>query len=373
MAIGIGLAIAGVLGAGASIFGSVEQSNAASKSAQMQQQMLSSGLGAQQAYLGQAANVLSPYINQGAAPLAWYNYLTGAGPYPGMAGSFGAPAGPGAGSSAGPSGGLLATGTPAGPGSTVSGNLRSWTDPATGQVSWIDALGNPVSGPAGGGAATGGAAPGLTGGPGAPSGAPAAYNPLTAPLTAPFTAGTLSSTPGYQFALSQGLLGVSNENAAMGLTGSGAEAKALTGYASGAAQNVYNAQFQNYLAQNQQIANLLLGSAGIGSAAAGTLAGLYGNAGTAALGGSVNTGAGVGNALTQIGNAQAGGAVGASNSLTNAIIMNSLLNPKTGMGGSQTGLAPASAVPASYVNNEVLAGGTLNPMYGYGTGLGYSY
>lgn len=54
------------------------------------------------------------------------------------------------------------------------------------------------------------------------------------------------TSPGYQFALNQGLQGVSRGMAASGLTDSGAEQKALSDYAMGKANQEYS-QWQNQL------------------------------------------------------------------------------------------------------------------------------
>lgn len=161
----------------------------------------------------------------------------------------------------------------------------------------------------------------LTGTGAAPSGTsgPSAYNPLTAPLTAPFSAAMLPSTPGYQFTLDQGLKSTQNSYAAEGLGSSGAAEKGAASFATGLAQNTYNQQFQNYLTQNSQIANLLYQPAAIGANAAGTLAGLEGQLGVAGLSGSVATGQGISNSLTGAGNAIAGAATGSANALTGGV------------------------------------------------------
>jgi len=135
-------------------------------------------------------------------------------------------------------------------------------------------------------------------------------------LTAPFTAASLASTPGYQFTLGQGLKSTQNSFAAQGLGDSGAALKGAASYSTGLAQNTYNQQFQNYLAQNQQIGNLMLGGAQVGAGAAGTLGSIYGGAGNAALGGATQTGAGIASSTAGIGNALAGGAAGVANSAT---------------------------------------------------------
>lgn len=264
MPIGIGIALAGALGAGASIFGSTEQASAESKAIEAQQQMYQTGLNVQSSDLTQASNTLSPFIQGGQNSQNWYNYLTGAGS---------APAGSAATTSVGPNG-----------------------QPTT------------------------------VGGTGS-------FNPLTAPLTAPFTAASLPSTPGYQFTLDQGLKSTQNSYAAQGLGSSGTAEKGAASYSTGLAQNTYNQQFANYLTQNQQTANMLLGGGQVGATAGETMASLYGNAGNAALGGAVGTGSGIASSTAGIGNALAGGAAGVSNSASSGLnsyiqytLMNNLLN-----------------------------------------------
>jgi hypothetical protein len=179
----------------------------------------------------------------------------------------------------------------------------------------------------------------LTGTGGNPNGGGTQYNPLTAPLTAPFTAATLPSTPGYQFTLNQGLKDTQNSYAAQGLGSSGAAEKGAAAYATGQAQSTYNQQLQNYLTQNQQIANLLYQPAALGENAAGSLAGA-----------AVGTGSGVASSTAGIGNALAGGAAGVSNSLSggvNSALQYTLLQQLL-----------AAKNPASTVNNAV---GNNNP------------
>jgi hypothetical protein len=89
-------------------------------------------------------------------------------------------------------------------------------------------------------------------------------------LTAKFnpTMTQLAQTPGYQFTLDQGLLAAQNGYAAQGLGSSGAAEKGAINYASGLASTTYQQQFENYLAQNQQIYNMLGGEVSTGQNAA---------------------------------------------------------------------------------------------------------
>jgi len=148
----------------------------------------------------------------------------------------------------------------------------------------------------------------LTGTGSDPSGSGKSYTPSTAPLTAPFTAATLSSTPGYQFTLNQGMKGTQNSYAAQGLGSSGAALKGAADYSTGLAQSTYNQQLSNYLTQNKQTAELLLSPAQLGESAASSLA----NAAT-------GTSSGVASTISGTGNALAGGASGVANSVSSGL------------------------------------------------------
>ena len=195
----------------------------------------------------------------------------------------------------------------------------------------------------------------LTGTGNAPAGAtggPQSYNPLTAPLTAPFTAANLSSTPGYEFSLNQGLKGVNNSYAAEGLGSSGAALKGAASFATGTAQNTYNQQFQNYLAQNQQIMNALYQPVQTGAGAAGTLAGA-----------AVGTGQGIASSTAGIGNAYAGGAAGVSNSVSgglNSYLQYNLLQQLlSNQANGQAYNASISPNALSYNQNALATSGAL--------------
>ena len=69
----------------------------------------------------------------------------------------------------------------------------------------------------------------------------AAYTPLPTRMDQ----ATLEATPGYQFALSQGLKSVQNSASARGLGVSGAAMKGAADYATGLADNTYQKQFAN--------------------------------------------------------------------------------------------------------------------------------
>jgi hypothetical protein len=186
-------------------------------------------------------------------------------------------------------------------------------------------------------------------------------NPLTAALTAPFNPSDLANTPGYQFTLNQGLEATQNGFAAQGLGSSGAAEKGAANYAEGLAGTTYNQQLQNYLQQNQQIYNMIMGQSNLGLSAAGAL----GNVSSA-------LGSGIANSLTGIGQAQAAGTIGQANAYGG--ILNGLGGDILGgyfaansplFGGSGGGSGSYSPYAAGGLSNYYLAQGTngLNPGY----------
>lgn len=127
-----------------------------------------------------------------------------------------------------------------------------------------------------------------------------------------FTGSDLANTPGYQFTLQQGLKSTDNALASQGLGLSGAQAKGLSTYATGLADNTYNQQYNNalstyntnYQTAANNVSNLQnLVNTGQNSAAQTGQAGLS----------AANT---AGNYLTQAANATASGITGAANALT---------------------------------------------------------
>ena len=135
----------------------------------------------------------------------------------------------------------------------------------------------------------------------------------------------LENTPGYQFALTQGLKSVQNANAARGLGISGAALKGAAQYATGLAQNTYQANLLNPL----QYLSSLGETAAQGGGSLGVQA--ISNANQAAIGGA---------------NAQAAGTVGAANALAG-------------------GLNSAASAPLNYL----LFSGGLNGLTGNNTGF----
>ncbi len=139
-----------------------------------------------------------------------------------------------------------------------------------------------------------------------------------------FGAQDLARTPGYQFALSQGLKGTNNAMASQGLGLSGAQMKGLSSFATGLADQTYGDQFNralstfntNYQVDANRINNLQsMLNTGQNSAA---------QTGQAAITGANNAG----NYLTQAGNAQAAGIAGigqaANNGVNNYMLYNAL-------------------------------------------------
>jgi hypothetical protein len=125
----------------------------------------------------------------------------------------------------------------------------------------------------------------------------------------------LENTPGYQFTLQQGLKGINNSLAAQGLNLSGAQAKAVSQFTTGLADQTYQQQYQNalqnfmtnYGVQSDQY-NRQSGLVGLGqNAAAGV-----GNAG-------LQTASQAGNFLTSGANAQAAGMIGSANAINQGL------------------------------------------------------
>ncbi|WP_140402322.1 hypothetical protein [Burkholderia multivorans] len=146
----------------------------------------------------------------------------------------------------------------------------------------------------------------------------------------------LEQTPGYQFTLQQGLKGVDNALSAKGLNLSGAQAKGISQYTTGLADQTYQQQYQNALQQfmtnyglQSDTYNRLAGLVNLGeNAAAGV-----GNAG-------LQTANNAGNFLTSGANAQAAGMIGSANAINSGLgsaaqggLLYSLLNN----GGSPAG------------------------------------
>ena len=185
------------------------------------------------------------------------------------------------------------------------------------------------------------------------------------------TAENVEQTPGYQFVRDAGLRAVSNNNSASGLAGSGAQAAGAASYATGLAENTYNSQVQNNLAEYMagleghvrnfetgfnadqtgltNMYNRIMGVTQVGQGAVAQQA----NAGNILSGqiGQNLTGAANANAAGTIGtaNAIAGGLNTAFGGISNALVMNQLLNR---YGTRTSGSAPAPAAPNSNSNQQ---------------------
>lgn len=138
----------------------------------------------------------------------------------------------------------------------------------------------------------------------------------------------LAKTPGYQFALTQGLKGTNNALASQGLGLSGAQAKGLSSFATGLADQTYGDAYNRALSgfnTNYQVAannvNNLQNVLNMGQNSAA-------QTGQAGMTGANNAG----NYVTQAGNAQASGIMGMSNAANqgaqNYMLYNALY-PKT--------------------------------------------
>lgn len=130
-----------------------------------------------------------------------------------------------------------------------------------------------------------------------------------------FDGANMANTPGYQFALQQGLKGTNNALASQGLGLSGAQAKGLSTFATGLADQTFGNQYNralstyntNYQVAANNVSNLQnLVNTGQNSAAQ------TGQAGLAAANNA-------GNYLTQAGNAQAAGITGVANAATSGV------------------------------------------------------
>jgi hypothetical protein len=128
---------------------------------------------------------------------------------------------------------------------------------------------------------------------------------LTTPIT--MDESTVQATPGYQFALTQGLKGAQNSAAARGLGTSGAALKGAATFATGLADNTYQNQFSNANTNQTNAYTRLKGLVDTGENAAATT-GVLGNAAV----GQQNA------ALGYQGNAQAGAANATGSSLNSA-------------------------------------------------------
>lgn len=149
-----------------------------------------------------------------------------------------------------------------------------------------------------------------------------AFNLAQNALPQQMTQANLEKTPGYQFNLSQGLRAVQNSNAARGLGVSGAALQGAGTYATGLADSTYQNQFNNQQtmysdAVNQ--ANLKLNQLNSIYNQIGGVVGIGENAAASAGNNAVQSGANIGNSLTNAGIAQSAGITGQANAMASGI------------------------------------------------------
>ena len=207
------------------------------------------------------------------------------------------------------------------------------------------------------------------------------YNAALPQLTAPFSAASLSSTPGDQFTLDQGLKSTQNRYAAEGLGSSGAAQKGAASTLPASRRTRITSNSRTHITQNAQIGNLLYQPAMLGASAGNTLASIEGGLGHAGLGAAVGTGQGIANTLTGAGNAIAGAATGPANSLTGGVntalqynLLSSPLNDQNatppqslyGGGGTSAGAAYNPYTAGAFATNGPSTLNTANSYFQYG-------
>jgi hypothetical protein len=193
--------------------------------------------------------------------------------------------------------------------------------------------------------------------PGGAAGLPNGYlTQTTGPFS--FNPSSVTSSPGYQFAQSQGMQQVANNEAPNVGALSGPALKALTSYSTGTAEQYYNDYFNqaqsayntNFNAQQTQQNNIfdrLSNIAGIGQNAAGNL----GNSGA-------TLGTGAAQATAAAGASQAAGTVGAANAIGgaatsagNGYALSSILNNNNNSSSQNNGLFTNSQLDSAIGGN----------------------
>jgi hypothetical protein len=198
-------------------------------------------------------------------------------------------------------------------------------------------------------------------------------NPLSTLFT-PFsyTASDYQQSPGFQFALGQGLQAIENSASARGMTLSPNTQQSLAQYAVGLADQDFQQSYQNaYNAYTQNQSNVLnsLGSmAGYGNTAATNLGSAASNTGSNVSSLLSSLGSALGSNTIGAGNAAAAGTIGSSNAISGGLsslgniytqsqLLNSFLSPNSGASGGY-----GFQMPATY----------SQPSYGLGSGLNYN-
>lgn len=118
------------------------------------------------------------------------------------------------------------------------------------------------------------------------------------------TMAQLEQTPGYQWTKQQTLGAMTNAGAAKGLGASGNLLQGLGQAATGLASTTFNDQLKNYMAQNLQAYNMLMGPSQLGATAAGQVAQAATGLGGQMIG-----------AYTNMGNTLGAGTMGSANAL----------------------------------------------------------
>lgn len=177
-----------------------------------------------------------------------------------------------------------------------------------------------------------------------------ALTQLTGSLSKGFTPGDLTSDPGYQFELTQGMQGLDRSAASRGRLYSGAQEKAADTYATNFAGTKYDDAYKRWVTGNNQLAAV----AGVGQTATNQTdqaAQAYGQQ--------------YGQNTTGAGNASASGYLAQGNALTNAL---------NGVGSGAAYAArnysptPGYIAPAQFQDGTTFYGGSGTTLYGDGYG-----
>lgn len=130
-----------------------------------------------------------------------------------------------------------------------------------------------------------------------------------------FTGADLQNEPGYQFALNEGMKGVTNSAAARGGLLSGAALKASSQYNTDYASTKYNDAFNRDATNKNRLASL----AGVGQTAAGQNASSANALGSNVGNSLMSTASGIAQNQLGVGNARASGYLANGNALTGAL------------------------------------------------------
>ena len=161
-----------------------------------------------------------------------------------------------------------------------------------------------------------------------------------------FTPSDLTSDPGYQFRLSEGLKALDASAASRGGLLSGNAGRALVDYGQASGSQEYQNAFNRYNTNRANILNPLQSLAGQGQSSSNTMGNAAANNAAAGSGTLQNYGTNAGNMMVNAGNAQASGYLGQANSWNsalnnaasgyqNSVMMNNLFGSNGGAGGYQ--------------------------------------